>query len=83
MKILKFVLGIPLLIGLVIWFLTVLTNPTSPQVSQQAGELIAQAAVPWWLPVIQFLVGIPGIVGGVLVVAFLIYLARNKGGFGD
>lgn len=76
MKTLAFILGIPLLIGIVIWILQSLANPTSPEVIERAGELMAQAAILWWIPVLQFLLSIP-IFGSILAVVFLFLLARS------
>lgn len=77
MKFIAWLFGIPLLIGIAAWIIQSLANPSSPQVIEKVGELIAQAAIPWWVPVLQFIVGIP-IVGGTLGVAFLFLLAREN-----
>lgn len=70
------ILGIPFLISVATWIVASLSNPTSGQVIEKGGELIAQAAIPWWIPVLQFLSGIP-LVGAILAVIFLIILVSR------
>ena len=79
MRKLEQILAIPLLVGLVIWAFSALANPGSPEVIEQGGELIAQAAVPWWISVLEFLVSVPGIGSIVAVVFLFILFSRNKG----
>jgi hypothetical protein len=54
------------------WVVSYTVNPT-PQGIERAGTLIAEAAVPWWLPVLEVLavIGGGGIVSAVLVMVFL------------
>lgn len=68
--------GIPFIIGVGVWIIQVLFNPTSPQVIEKGGQLIAQAAIPWWVTVLQFLTSLPGI-GAILAALFIIYLATH------
>jgi len=77
MNLIAQIFNIIFLIGIVVWLVQSLTNPTSPEVIEKAGELIAQAAIPWWIPVLQFIVSIP-ILGGTLGVVFLFLLAREN-----
>jgi len=76
MKILKFV-GLIFLLSLwakiFMWTVSYMTNPPSQGI-QRAGELIAEASVPWWLPVLVALASIGGILGAGLVVVFLLRL---------
>jgi len=79
MRKLEQILAIPLLIALGLWAINALTNPGSPEVIEQGGELIAQAAVPWWISVLEFLTSIPGI-GAILGVVFLFFLFSKSRG---
>jgi hypothetical protein len=66
------ILSIPTIAGFIWWALSYSVNP-SPDKIDQAGQLIAQAAIPWWVSVIQFLAPL-GFIGaiGILVLLFLI-----------
>jgi len=55
------------------WVVSYAANPT-PQGIERAGTLIAEAAIPWWLPALVTLASIGGIVGAVLVIVFLLRL---------
>lgn len=76
MKALSLILGIPLLISVFVWIISAIANSISPQVIEKGGELIGQAAIPWWISVIQFLVSIP-IIGAILTLVFIFILARS------
>ncbi len=78
MKVIAFIFSIPTIVGMAIWSFGYLINP-SPEKVSQAGQLIAQAAVPWWIPVIQFLAPL-GIGGAILILVLLYFVA--KGGVG-
>jgi hypothetical protein len=60
-----------------IWGVSYVLNP-SPAAIDQAGQIIAQAAIPWWMSVIQFLAPL-GIIGSIGVVVLLVLVARNGG----
>jgi hypothetical protein len=62
--------------GFFIWAINYVASP-SPEKITKAGELIAQAAIPWWLPVINFLAPL-GIIGFILIIVLLFYIAKNK-----
>ena len=59
-----------------LWILSYMFNP-SPEKISKAGELIAQTATPWWIPVIQFLVPL-GIIGAIVIVALLFFVAARQ-----
>ena len=75
MRSLERILAIPLLIAISLWIINSLSNPNSPKVAEKGAELIAQAAIPWWIPVLQFLVGFSRIIA----LIFLFFLFINKG----
>lgn len=72
-KIIAALLSLPFLIMTMLWIFGCSVNPTSEKIGQ-GGELIAQAAIPWWLQVIEFLAAL-GAVGALLAVLFLIVLS--------
>jgi len=55
------------------WAVSYTANPT-PQGIERASVLIAEAVVPWWLPVLEALAAIGGIIGAILVMVFLLRL---------
>jgi len=77
---LKIIVSIPILVGMSAWALSYLMNP-SPEKIGQAGQLIAQAATPWWVPAIQFLTSASlGILGAILIFALLYFVAKGGSG---
>jgi hypothetical protein len=63
------------IVSFIIWMLTTMANPTPENISQ-GGELIAQAAIPWWITVIQFLAPL-GLIGAILILIVLFYASRG------
>lgn len=58
------------------WAFSYVLNPSTEKISE-AGELIAQAAVPWWIPVIQFFAPL-GVIGAIVILALLYFVAVNQ-----
>jgi hypothetical protein len=59
----------------IIWAISYIASP-SPEKIADAGQLIAQAAIPWWMPVIQFLAPL-GIIGGICIIVVLFLVAKR------
>jgi hypothetical protein len=61
------------IIGFACWALSYVANP-SPEKIDQSGQIIAQAAIPWWIPVIQWLLpfGILGIIGIIVLLRLVL-----------
>ncbi len=78
MKLIAFLTLIPILVGMAAWAFSYVLNP-SPDKVDQVGQLIAQAATPWWVPVIQFLVPL-GIIGAILILVLLYFVAKGETG---
>ena len=74
-KILTLILGISTLIGFTMWAVNYMSNPT-PDNAAKIAPVIVQAAIPWWIPVIQFLTTW-GLIGGLLIVGLLL-ISKNK-----
>lgn len=64
---------LPFLINLLSWTIVSTTNP-SPQNMEKGGELIAESAIPWWIGVIEWLAGLPGEIGVILIVGLIFFL---------
>lgn len=77
MKIIGAIFSIPIVAGMIIWALSYVVNPSPDKISQ-AGQLIAQAAIPWWVPVIQFLATM-GTFGAIGIIVLLFLVAKNRG----
>lgn len=60
------------------WTFSYALNP-SPEKVGKAGELIAQAAIPWWIPVIQFFAPL-GIMGVIVILVLLFFVATRQPG---
>ena len=58
------------------WMFSYMLNP-SPEKISRAGEVIAQTATPWWIPVIQFFAPL-GIVGAIVIVGILLFVAARQ-----
>jgi hypothetical protein len=67
------VFTVPGLIGITFWAVNTASNP-SPENIQAGVEKTAESAIPWWLGVLNWLAGLPGLIGGLLVIAFMFFL---------
>ena len=61
----------------IVWVLSYTVDPSLDKIDQ-AGQLIAQAATPWWVSVIQFLAPL-GALGAIVIIVLLFFVARNGG----
>jgi len=57
----------------VIFFSTNLNNDPA-QTTKQAADIIANAAIPWWLGPMQWFAGIGGLVGALSVLGLILFL---------
>lgn len=64
---------LPLLIKILFWSATM--NNNSPENNtEQVAEIMTEAAIPWWLGIFEWLAGLPGIIGAVLIIALIFFL---------
>ena len=77
MKKIAAIFSIPVIVGMIVWVLSYAVNP-SPDKIEQTGQLIVQAAIPWWVSVIQFLAAL-GTLGAIGIIVLLYFVARNGG----
>lgn len=69
--ILSFVVGILLLLKFAFWSLGYILSP-SPEGIQHGTELIGEAAIPWWIGVMDWLAVLP--LAGLLILGFILFL---------
>ncbi len=41
---------------------------------EEGVELMAESAIPWWLGILEWLAGLPGIIGAVLIIGLIYFL---------
>jgi len=71
------IFSIPLISRTIVWVVSYTVNPSLDKIDQ-AGQLIAQAATPWWVSVTQFLKPL-GALGAIGIIVLLFFVARNGG----
>lgn len=69
--IISVIVGLPLLTKFLFWSVGYTISPSAESIGKGA-ELIADAAIPWWLGVIEWLVALP--LAGLLVFGFILFL---------
>jgi uncharacterized membrane protein required for colicin V production len=75
-KIAAFILGIPLMIALLSWIFSYMSNPT-PENAANVAPVIVEAATPWWASVFQAL-ATWGLLGGILIIGIVFLIVKNK-----
>ena len=65
------IFGLPTLVGFLIWSVKATNDPADISNINQGVELIAEAAVPWWLGMFEWLAKIGGTIGALLIIAFV------------
>jgi len=68
-----FLFGLPSLMKIFFWVVQSSNNPP-PQNIEKATELMVEEATPWWLGTLEWLAGLPGIFGAVLIIALIFFL---------
>ena len=69
--IISLIVGLPLLMRFLFWSVGYAISPSAESIGKGA-ELIADAAIPWWLGVIGWLAALP--VAGLLILGFILLL---------
>ena len=67
--------GLPLVFGVLFFSLNAATTHTANLTA--ASNLIVDAAIPWWVGILQSLAAIP-VVGGPLALAFILFLKWSR-----
>lgn len=65
--------GLPLLIRLFFWIMTSTFSP-SPENIEHGEEILVESAIPWWICIIEWLAGLPGIIAALLIIGFIFFL---------
>jgi len=68
------IVAIPLLLSLLSWTIQNANDPGNSENLQEGTEIIADAAIPWWLGIFEWLAGLPGIIGALLIIGFVFFL---------
>jgi len=69
--IISFIVGLPLLLTFLFWSASSIISPSAESIGKGA-ELVAYAAVPWWIDVLGWLAPFPFLVLGFIL--FLIWI---------
>ncbi len=73
--IISVIVGLPLLMKFLFWSVGYTISPSAESIGKGA-ELIADAAVPWWLGVIGWLAALP--LAGLLILGFILFLKWTR-----
>ena len=73
----KAIIGIIGAITFLGFMVSIVVGPSPEIAAQRTGDAIAHYTIPWWIKVIQFVVGIP-IIGGLIAVGIVIYVAVKR-----
>jgi hypothetical protein len=73
-KIIGLIVAIPLLIAFIIFVIKISINPNNPEIIEEGAEIIVDSAIPWWLGLFEWLAGLPGIIGAVLIIGLVFFL---------
>ncbi len=72
--IISLIVAIPLIIGLLSFTIKNSQDPGNPENLEDGVELIADASIPWWLGIFEWLAGLPGIIGAILIIGLIFFL---------
>ena len=75
MKLIAEIFSIPLIARTAVWVVSYTVSPSLDKIDQ-GGQLIAQAATPWWVSVVQFLEPL-GVLGAIGIIVLLVFVTRN------
>jgi len=65
---------LPTLISLLIWTFKISKDPTNPENIEEGVKIAAEDAIPWRLGIFEWLAGLPGIIGAILIIGFVFFL---------
>lgn len=69
------IVGLPLLVRSLSWSVASAISPSAESI-EKGVELVADAAVPWWLGVMEWLAALP--FAGLLILGFVLFLKWTK-----
>ena len=65
---------VPSFLTIALWSVKATNDPTNISNIDRSVELMAESSIPWWFGIIELLAGLPGIIGSVLIITFLLFL---------
>ncbi len=68
------ILMVPLLISLIVWNFNISKDPGKSENIEKGAEITADSVIPWWIGIFEWLAGLPGIIGAVLIIGFIFFL---------
>ena len=77
-EIITIVVSIPTLFALAVWSSHIAQNPGNISNINEGVQIIAADAIPWWLDILQWLAGWPGIIGMLLVIGFILFVRWTR-----
>lgn len=69
------VFGLPLLLTILFWTMDSLNNPNLNNIAEGV-RLTEKVAIPWWIGIIEWLIGLPGLIGAIMIFIFVFFLKR-------
>lgn len=65
------IFGLPLLLTILFWTMDSLNNPNLNNI-EEGVRLTEKVAIPWWMGVIEWLIGLPGLIGAIFIFVFFL-----------
>ena len=65
---------VPTLITLLIWTFKIQKDTINPDLIEEGVNIAVDDAIPWWLWLFEWLAGLPGIIGAILIIALVFFL---------
>ena len=66
---------LPLFFKVLVYFLTL--RHTVEEMTELINSLLTNLVIPWWFDPLQFLSNIPGSIGALITVGFILFLANK------
>ena len=67
------IFGLPLLLTILFWTMDSLNNPNLNNIAEGV-RLTEKVAIPWWIGIIEWLIGLPGLIGAIMIFIFVFFL---------
>lgn len=72
--IITLIVAIPTLFALMSWSSKVARDPGNVSHIEEGVKIAIDDAIPWWLGLLQWLAGLPGIIGAALIIGLILFL---------
>ncbi len=67
------IFGLPLLVTILFWTMDSLNNPNLNNI-EEGVRLTEKVAIPWWIEIIEWLIGLPGLIKAIIIFIFVFFL---------